>query len=437
MQEAELQLHAQGVVCRRFFDDRVAAAVVCFTKYWDKLIADSQLLEPEQLMALQEQQPFAERPFPVNYSDGWGIFNFGLLMFAAPEDLVDIAFPGLSFRNRKDAVRLFQRNAVTKIDESGEERCKFTALLSSGVDFPSSVFEDDLTRLFGADELGADKLDALIQENLKEWEKKGKKAKLRRVLRTAANSMRVTLNSAMKMHETSPDPLFRGLSNHDAEYGTAFVGEHDMTANMRSTSASYRTARGFATDGNPYIHIFLIGDPDVRCVSVKRVLSGRLSILQCFPEEQETILGADNILIPMPFETGRVTGEAVKEAITSYTLSRKRDDPSFGGGRIRMPRFCENAALEKWNSDLASQTNGIMSNDLSRFRLFLVLPKGYHEQPGGATYIEVDGHQISPYYQNAALNYRGVVREEAADQYGDHGYVPFQSSVAGVARVTA
>ena len=104
-------------------------------------------------------------------------------------------------------------------------------------------------------------------------------AKLRRIVRTAANSMRVTLNGAMRMQKAHRRPLFRGFSNPVGEYGDAFVGKFDMTSNIRSTSASFALASSFSgpVDGVKFLHIFLVGDPSVRCVSVDGVLSDDLS----------------------------------------------------------------------------------------------------------------------------------------------------------------
>lgn len=62
-------------------------------------------------------------------------------------------------------------------------------------------------------------------------------------------------------------------------YGDAFVGKFDMTSNIRSTSTSFTIASSYSksVDGIKFLHIFLVGDPSVRCVSVEGVLSDDLS----------------------------------------------------------------------------------------------------------------------------------------------------------------
>lgn len=274
----KLSVRFPGMLCRRFHDDRVAAAVVCFTKQWDRWISDSQLLAPEQEMAVRMGQshepPLPEREIRTNHFQEWIKYVFGMVMFAEAGDLVDIAFPDVSFRAREDAARMFERNIVAMVTTGGV-KCRFEALLSSGVDFPSTGFESDLSMRF----FGVKDLTPHITGKLYDLQKAQNDAKLRRIVRTAANSMRVTLNGAMRMQKAHRRPLFRGFSNPVGEYGDAFVGMFDMTSNIRSTSSSFRLAGGFsgAVDGVKFLHIFLIGDPSVRCVSVDGVLSDELS----------------------------------------------------------------------------------------------------------------------------------------------------------------
>lgn len=277
-QVPKLSVRFPGMLCRRFHDDRVAAAVVCFTKHWDSWIADSQLLAPEQEMAVRmgelHDAPLQERGFRTNHHDSWIKYVFGMVMFAEAGDLVDVAFPEATFRDREDAARMFERNLVAKVIE-GDARCRFEALLSSGVDFPSTGFQSDLSL-----RLGVQKLTPHITNKLWDMQKhEQNRAKLRRIVRTAANSMRVTLNGAMRMQKAHRRPLFRGFANPVGEYGDAFVGMFDMTSNIRSTSTSFMLAESYSgsVDGIKFLHIFLVGDPSVRCVSVEGVLSDDLS----------------------------------------------------------------------------------------------------------------------------------------------------------------
>jgi hypothetical protein len=273
----KLSVRFPGMLCRRFHDDRVAAAVVCFTKQWDSWISDSQLLAPEQEMAVRMREshelPLHERAIQVDRFDGWIKYVFGMVMFAEAGDLVDVAFPKATFREREDAARMFERNLVAKVTE-GQTRCRFEALLSSGVDFPSAGFQSDLSM-----RLGVQKLTPHITGKLYDLQEAQNNAKLRRMIRTAANSMRVTLNGAMRMQKAHRRPLFRGFSNAVGEYGDCFVGKFDMTSNIRSTSASFKLARSFSgpIEGVKFLHIFLVGDPSVRCVSIDGMLSHELS----------------------------------------------------------------------------------------------------------------------------------------------------------------
>lgn len=164
----KLSVRFPHMLCRRFHDDRVAAAIVCFSKRWDSWISDSQLMAPEEEMAIRANEkfevPMTERTIAVNRWDEWTKYVFGMVMFADPADLVDVAFPGATFREREDTARMFERNLVAKVIEGGR-RCEFSALLSSGVDFPARGFESDLSRRLGVEDLTEHMKDRLCAVN--------------------------------------------------------------------------------------------------------------------------------------------------------------------------------------------------------------------------------------------------------------------------------
>ena len=113
--------------------------------------------------------------------------------------------------------------------------------------------------------------------------------------------------------------------------------------------------------------------------------------LQCFGHEKETILGADNILIPVQFgpENAGDDGQAsiphlsemaVQQAIHSYVLGRMvHQDKGFEQAvkDFAMPEFCTN--LSEWNAMLQDETRAANLMN-TRYRLFLVLPPDFHEK---------------------------------------------------------
>ena len=443
-------LHSHALLRGRL-DDQTAAAVVCYSKRWDTWMVESQKMSAERAYDAGDVV-YGTTIDDIDHTYKWVKYVFGVSMFAPVTDLCLLVDPKNERGKRKLIHGFIRNNLVLSLVDSGgssEKRCHFNAAFSSAAHWPNAP--EGLQNDLGQEQLEINDLTVQLQEELLRWQRNNwMRPRLRRMLSSCANAMCGALSNAMDLRPATTRPLFRGITRL-VEYAedpnvTSRDGARmrdDVTSTMRSTTWSMYSAHHFTAQCNEFefYHIFLIGDPRVRCCTIRHVLKPDL---QCFADEQETILGADNILIPVrwgresprdsetpwlkvsPDEAENLQRE-IESALQNYATSRMRnflyEEAEFKKKEMNVPfpRYCSSDRLVRWIRRFRDQMRtesrkywpGQHVYEHACMRLFLVLPRDFFSADAlyqKTVHARRDMQFVDYYAKDGRDDYAGVQR---------------------------